>query len=227
MGAATSMIEKSQARFSGVRDQVLTPLVITAIMSGAALAVWGVNRYVAVDLLGDAVLFALLTVLLSLTAIRLLLAVHPLRPGLYHPRRHATTRYVWNLYCAISTTALSFQFMNGLIPPTFRLAYYRLLGLRSVGGTIVIGGRIQEPWLVTLEGGSMIGDGALLLTHALTASDALVLGTIHVGSGAMIGAGAIIMPNVVVGEGATVNPMTVVPMNTRIAPGEVWRGIPS
>jgi hypothetical protein len=138
-------------------------------------------------------------------------------------------RFRWNLYSFISVFNL-YVSTYLMPPPLLRKTLYRLLGARFGPGIVSISGHVSDPHLLEVGRGAMIGNGALVLSHALTRQDGrdlLVLGRIRIGRYVMIGAHCIIMPDVVIGDGATVNVGALVAMGSRIGPDEVWGGSPA
>ena len=55
----------------------------------------------------------------------------------------------------------------------------------------------------------------------------LTIKPIHIGRNATIGDRSVVLGGVIVGEGARIEPMSFVPENTVIPPGEVWGGAPA
>ncbi len=110
-----------------------------------------------------------------------------------------------------------------------RKLFYRALGATMGPGIISIGGRLVDPHLITIEESAMIGDDVLLTPHAYarTRSDILIVAKIVIRKNAIIGAKSMILPGVTVGENSMVNAMSMVAMNTKIPPNQIWGGNPA
>jgi len=217
----------STDRFMGWRDMVITPLVFFSIITIAGVGVWQLNRRVELGLFANTLVFFVLLVAITLIALKIIRTLFPLRDGIYSYDREPGACFIWNLMGFLCITVLAFQYHNLLIPIPFRKLFYQLMGAKLGKGMIIIGGRVLEPWRVTIEEGAVIGDDAGLAPHVLAGKSTLVLGSIHIKRGATIGARSVIMPGVTIGEDAVVNLMSVVPMNTRIGDNEVWGGNPA
>ncbi len=126
-----------------------------------------------------------------------------------------------------------------------RFLYYRGMGMKTYyENWISPEATIADPFLVTLGRGVniggrasmgchlalpdkmvvapiVIGDGAIIGTHAKVAPG------VEVGAHAVIGAAAAISYNVKIGEGAHVEPGSLVPANAVIPPYERWGGHPA
>ena len=94
-------------------------------------------------------------------------------------------------------------------------------------GLIVIAGMLSDPYLVEIEEGVIIGNDALIVSHAITSYRIVILGKITIKKGAVVGAKAIIMPGVTVGENSMVTMGSIVTRDTIIPPNEVWGGNPA
>jgi acetyltransferase-like isoleucine patch superfamily enzyme len=215
------MEERPPIAFMSWRDLVITPLVWFGLLAIAIVAtvLIGPDGWL-IPLVFYAVLAAL-----TFAALKAMRLVSPLREGTYRASTHARELYLYNLYSFLIITFLFPIFLNPLIPPPFRKLFYRLTGTRFGKGIISIGGRIADPHhLVTVEEGAIIGDDALILPHAIVLhpEHTVILRPVRIAAGAVVGAKSVVMPGVTVGERATIKAMSLVPMGTVIAPGEVW-----
>jgi acetyltransferase-like isoleucine patch superfamily enzyme len=120
-------------------------------------------------------------------------------------------------------------YSNCLVAIPFRKFFYQLLGSRIGKGVVTIAGKLLDPPLISLGDNVIIGEESILMAHAhaSTPSPVLVLGGIEIKNGALIGVRSIIMPGVIVGENSMVNAMSLVPMNTKIPPNQIWGGNPA
>ena len=214
----------------GWRDLTITPAVELGILLVSGLCTLLLYRRYDLSLFADLVLFYGFLVMWTLVALKGLRVVFPFREGIYSYATHPLETYLWTLQAFLCITNLNLFYENALVLPPLRKVFYQLLGARMGKGIISIGGRLGDPSLITVEENVIIGDEALLLPHAIgvdETGDVLILGKIEVKQGAIIGARATIMPGVTIGEHSMVKAMSLVAMNTKIPPNEVWAGIPA
>jgi acetyltransferase-like isoleucine patch superfamily enzyme len=115
--------------------------------------------------------------------------------------------------------------ISGVSP--FASCYYRGMGSKMASSVFISGSaRISDPWFLEAEENVTIGGDALILGHAGNGRE-IILGTVFIGAGAIIGARAIILPNVRVGSRARVGAGAVVIRGTVIPDGETWAGVPA
>ncbi len=86
--------------------------------------------------------------------------------------------------------------------------------------------RIADPWFLEIQNHATVGGGALILGHAGQGRE-IVLGSVFIGEGAVIGAHSVILPDVKVGRNARVAAGAVVVRGTVIPEGETWAGVPA
>lgn len=216
-----------QNKFMGWRDAVVTPVVMTSILALSGAVTWFAASLATLGLFSKVLVFFAANTAITMAVVRLIARAFLRRPGVFSYRRHSSTCYAWNLASFLSITFLWFGISTGLLPPPLRQVFYSLLGAEIGPGIVSIGGRLTEPWLVSIGEAAMIGDGALLTPHIVTPQYGVALGKITVSRGAVIGAHAVVMAGSTVGEGAMVNAMSLVPMNTKIGAYEIWGGNPA
>ena len=153
----------------------------------------------------------------------------PMRRGIYSYETSPWVFYCWRLHSFLCSTNLSFQYNNGLLPPFLRKYFYCLLGANIGKGATTIGGRLLDPYMITIHDTTRLGDDVLLIPHgyAIGSSDILILDNIELGKGAVVGPRTTLMPGVVLGENSMVKAMSIVAMNTKIPSNEIWGGIPA
>lgn len=218
-----------QTLFNNWRDALLTPGIELGLVLSAVAAVVLVNRWQLLSLFADFLLFYVLLIGLTLCVLKYLRTKFPLRPGIYCPIKHPQMVHRWSLYGFLYCVNLPFPFLNDMLPFVFRKRLCWLMGAAVPKGIVSIAGTVFDPHLVTLEEGCVMGQGSFLVPHAFVNCDGpkLIIGRVHLKRGAIIGAQAIVMPGVTVGEYAMVNAGSVVPMNTKIPPNEIWGGNPA
>lgn len=115
--------------------------------------------------------------------------------------------------------------LSPFFPVFARAAFYSLFGAR-VGKQVAVAGKILDPRLVVLEDGCVLGEGCIVASHTMV-QDRFILRAVHIGKGATVGAGCIVMPGVKIGAGAVILPGSVLKTGTEIAAGETWGGVPA
>ncbi len=115
--------------------------------------------------------------------------------------------------------------VSGLSPLT--AYYYRGMGARMVPSIFISPStRISDPWFVDIKENVTIGGDALILGHAGNGRE-IILGSVLIKAGAIIGARSVILPNVRIGNDARVGAGAVVASGTVIPDGETWAGVPA
>ncbi|MBW2732383.1 MAG: hypothetical protein JRH20_08295 [Deltaproteobacteria bacterium] len=206
---------------------VLASLAEALIIALTLLPLLTLQAHFGLELLSSALLFFPIFWIVSLVAHALVRKLVPIRPGRYLPGTQLRRRWAWEFLGFLTIMNLHLLLLGPLVPPMWRGWLYRMLGAHVGSGLVVIGGYIHDPFLVRVGDQSLLGLDCLLLPHALTSKNELLLAPIHVGKGVVIGARAMIMPGVTIGEGAMVESMSFVPAFTKIGPGEVWGGHPA
>lgn len=158
---------------------------------------------------------------LSAVAIRSLLAIRPLRPG-----RHGMDSPVFTYWKLLTVTLMVARW--ALRPFTFDLNKPLLAWLfgARIGRNVAIGGDIDEPFLLTVGDGAVLGHGSLV-AGSVIADGAITLGPVCIGAGATVGVNAVVLAGTTLGErsmlagGSFAIPGSVIPA------GESWRGNPA
>jgi hypothetical protein len=159
--------------------------------------------------------------LLSAALVRVLIAVRPLEPGEY-AADDATFTY-WKLLTILHH--LGQAALTPLTPVFARPIVAALFGAR-VGRDVAIGGRIDDPWMVSVGDGVVLGNQSLVSGNVL-AGGKLILGRVSIAAGSTIGVNAVVMPGVTIGERVVLIGGTIAPPGTTIPDGETWRGNPA
>jgi acetyltransferase-like isoleucine patch superfamily enzyme len=113
----------------------------------------------------------------------------------------------------------------------------RKLVIRAYGPTSHIGagsqvfGKVQDPDLVEVGAGAIIGAEAAIAAHAWTAlpngKSVYVTAPVKIGASSTVGAGSIVSYGCTVGENAVIEPMSYLEPFTEVPAGEVWGGQPA
>ena len=110
-------------------------------------------------------------------------------------------------------------------PEFVRPLIVRLFGGR-VGSDVAIGGTVDDPYLVSIGDGAVLGNNSLV-SGSVIAQGRITLGRVSIGAGATVGVNAVVLPGSEIGEGAMLVGGSIVLVGTRIPPGETWRGNPA
>lgn len=179
------------------------------------------SKLLAYHVIADALIFLLIFGLFSAGFSRAMLKIYPLSPGNY--RMDNPVFIYWKILTVLH------EFGRGALLP-FTTVFARpvvasLFGAR-IGKNTALGGRIADPFMVTVEDGAVLGHNSMLTPHTIT-SGRLLLHEVKIGRGATIGINVAVMAGAEVGEGSVVTAGSVVPPFTRIPPGELWGGLPA
>jgi acetyltransferase-like isoleucine patch superfamily enzyme len=205
--------------FSGLAIAAIAALTLLSVRF--AIQPWSAPLFGSYHVLVDGVLALLIYGLLSALVVRLLLAAFPLRAGEYPmDDRHFT---YWKFYTVVH------EFGRGALLPFTTVFAKPLVGLlfgARVGRNTAMGGMLVDPPLITIGDYAILGLDSAIVAHAIT-SGTIILKEVKVGRSATIGVHAVVMPGADIGEGAVVTAGSVVTMDTRIPPNELWGGIPA
>jgi carbonic anhydrase/acetyltransferase-like protein (isoleucine patch superfamily) len=217
-------------------DMKITPhdILLGSACTGACSvlglsAAWGAHAlfvlphgFQAFYLLGIFLLFFTLSTYGLMLLVRIL---WPMREGTLPLGTTTSRALVWKLFGYLYVTHLWPLINAGLVPVNLRSFAFSMLGAK-IGRSVMIGGKILDPSLVEIGDFTMLGEDCLLTAHAVE-GERVDLGRIIVGSGVTIGVKAVVLPDVVIGDGAIVAAGAVVTKGARIAPGEIWGGVPA
>jgi acetyltransferase-like isoleucine patch superfamily enzyme len=156
---------------------------------------------------------------------RMIHRIFPLAAGTFSLEHPGKIANVWKLLGFLNLFNLSLLIHTYLCPVTLRWSVYRFLGAQ-IGNNVMVGGKIIEPWMVSIGNTVVLGEDCLVLGHTISRSN-VTLGRVAIGNNVTIGVKAVIMPDVNIGDGAVVWAGAVVPRGTRIGPNEEWAGIPA
>lgn len=111
------------------------------------------------------------------------------------------------------------------VTPFIRL-FHRLMGMK-IGHRVQINTAvIGDSNLITIGDDTVIGGDVTLVAHSAERGD-LVTGRVHIGKNVTVGLMAVIFPGCEIGDGAVIAANAVLQKGTKIAPGEVWGGVPA
>jgi UDP-3-O-[3-hydroxymyristoyl] glucosamine N-acyltransferase len=137
------------------------------------------------------------------------------KPG-RHPAVSLVTLF-WLLAGGISTW--SWRLMLPFVPMTFlSQMFYRIAGCRMGRDVYVNTLEVNDPYLVTIGEGSVIGGGAVISPHVFEAGR-LTLAPVVIGKNCLIGAEAYLSPGVTIGDGSVIGLRVHLRKDTKIPPG--------
>jgi serine acetyltransferase len=212
---------------TSVWDYVWSSLVITAVLAAdLALVAFGIAPlsrrwlgpyHVIADLAAAMLLYGLLSALM----LRAMLALRPLQRGEFD--MDSGTFTYWKL---LTVTYRLGQGALRPLTPIFLKPLVEVLFGAKIGADVALGGTIDDPYLVTLGDGVILGNASLVSGNVI-ANGKIRIGDVRIGDGATVGANAIVLPGSQVGEKALVIAGAMVIADSAIPPGETWRGNPA
>lgn len=208
-------------------DFLLSGVCITSILTAAliliAFALAPLTRMYLGDYhaIADFFLFLLAYGLLSALLVRVMLRVRRIEPGEYSMDSSVFT--YWKLL-----TILYRLGQGALLPftPVFAKPVMEMLFGAKVGANVALGGSIDDPYMVSIGDGVVLGNASLVSGNVISKGK-ITFGRVVIGAGTTVGANAIILPGCEVGDNAIVMGGAMVMAGTKIAPGETWRGNPA
>ncbi len=111
------------------------------------------------------------------------------------------------------------------IPVFARPVLDALFGAR-IGRDAAFGGTIDDPFMVTVGDGVILGHGSLVAGNYIDKGQ-LVTGPVRIGNRVTIGVNAVILPNSTIGDDATIASGAVVGPGAEVGAGDSWRGNPA
>jgi serine acetyltransferase len=212
---------------TSVWDYVWSSLLITSVLAvDLALVAFGVaplsRRWLGpYHVLADLAAAMLFYGLLSALALRAMLALRPLPRGEFD--MDSGVFAYWKLLTV--TYRLGQGALRPLTPIFFKPLVEVLFGAK-IGADVALGGTIDDPYLVTLGDGVILGNASLVSGNVI-ANGKIRIGEVRIDSGATVGANAIVLPGTQIGEKALVIAGAMVIADSAIPPGETWRGNPA
>lgn len=233
--AETTSIGRLQHTVPNMEVQVreITPIQIAVFMLlvGCTLALAVLTERLLLNAvpLGDfrgvvrSVAGIILLYLYAILAYRLFTALYPLLPG--EIPAQSRQEFIYHVHLLFFLILFYPIMRSGLMPVPLMSFFYGALGAR-IGHNSYSAGILYDPLFITLGNNTLLGEGALLVPHAVEGK-ALAHQPIRLGSNVTIGAYAVVFGGVEIGDGAIVAAGSVVRKGERIGPGEVWGGMPA
>lgn len=124
----------------------------------------------------------------------------------------------WYYHNAL-TYLVRYTFLDLITPGPLNILFFRMMGMKIGKGVLINTSNISDPALIRIDDHATVGGSATILGH-YGQKGILILGPVHIKSGAMVGIKATIMGDVVIGRGVVVPPHAVVLPKTRLADTE-------
>lgn len=131
----------------------------------------------------------------------------------------------WASYNAL-TLVLRFSFANWIRVTPFLPLYHRLMGMKVGAGVQINTSVVADQNLVSIGDGSVIGGDATIVAHAAERGK-LVTAPVRIGRNVTIGLMSVVFPGCDIGDGAVIAAGAVLSKGTKVAPGEIWAGVPA
>ena len=187
------------------------------------LLIFSISTVMELDLLFLMGLFILFLYMISIFLFRILLVLMPIKVG--YIVEGSKDEFYYNIYLLYKLIFFFPIIRTKLTPVPLTRLIYILLGAK-LGSNTYSGGTILDPHLTIIGSNTIIGEDALLFSHAIEGRH-LSHAFIKIGNNATIGAKSIIMSDVIIGDGSIVAAGSVVLKKTRIGPNEIWGGNPA
>ncbi len=207
-------------------DYLLSTLVITGLLA-ASMAIVAIclpiTRSVTDDyhVIVDLALGLMVYGMLSAAVVRAIIGVWPLPAGTHEADSPVFTR--WKLLTV--TYRLGQGALRPFVPVFMQPVLESLFGAK-IGRDVAFGGTIDDPYMVSVGDGSVLGNASLVSGNFISGGK-LTCGAVKIGRNVTVGANSVIFPDTDVGDGATLIGGSYVMPGTRIAAGETWRGNPA
>jgi serine acetyltransferase len=207
-------------------DFILSGAFITAILAGALsvafLSVAGTRAaFGEYHVIVDFFLVLLGYGLLSAVAVQAMLKLRRIHPGEYSMDSPVFT--YWKLL-----TVLYRLGQGALLPftPVFAKPLIEMLFGAKIGANVALGGTIDDPYMVTIGDGAVLGNGSLISGNVITKGK-IRLGTVTIGAGATVGANSVVLPGSEIGNEALIMGGAFVLADSKVPAGQTWRGNPA
>lgn len=207
-------------------DYLLSTLVITSLLA-ASMAIVALclpftrsatgDYHVIVDLALGLMVYGVL----SAGVVRAIIRAWPLPAGTHEANSPVFTR--WKLLTV--TYRLGQGALRPFVPVFLQPALETLFGAR-IGRDVALGGTIDDPYMVLVGDGSVLGNASLVSANFVSGGK-LTCGMVKIGRNVTVGANSVIFPDTEIGDGVTLLAGSYVMPATRIPADEVWRGNPA
>ena len=140
-------------------------------------------------------------------------------------RYYSFKGYQWASYNAL-ILLVRYTCINFMRVTPFINLLHRLMGMKLGARVQINTAVIADSNLIEIGDDTVIGGDVTLVAHAAERGD-LVTERVKIGSRVTVGLMAVIMPGVEIGDGAMIAANAILKKGTKVAPGEIWGGVPA
>jgi acetyltransferase-like isoleucine patch superfamily enzyme len=133
--------------------------------------------------------------------------------------------FQWASYNAL-ILLVRYTCINFLRVTPFINLLHRLMGMKLGARVQINTAVIADSNLIEIGDDTVIGGDVTLVAHAAERGD-LVTERVKIGSRVTVGLMAVILPGVEIGDGAMIAANAILRKGTKVAPGEIWGGVPA
>ena len=129
-------------------------------------------------------------------------------------------------FCGAFLRLVNLTFLDFITPTFLNIMYFRLIGAK-IGKNVQLNTiNINDPWLLEIGDGSVIGGGSSINCHTVERGK-LILEKVKIGKKCTIGAQSLVWPGCVIGDRSILATKSVLKKRTIIGNKEIWKGNPA
>jgi len=202
-------------------DFVLVGSCITLLVSLSSIIVWMMPGHGPYQVLIDIVVFLLAYGVLTMLLLAVVRRFHPYPIGRFSTDSPAFA--YWKLNAVL--VDLAGKALDPFKTVFMEAPFHAGLGAK-IGSQVAIAGVLRDHPLLEIADDATIGQNSVITAHAITGG-VIILSPVKIGRGAVVGINCVVMPGVELGSHAVLAPGAVATVDTKIAPNELWGGIPA
>ena len=168
-------------------------------------------------------LFLILFYLFNILFYRIFLVICPIPEG--EIKTASKEEFYYNVYLLYRLILFYPLIRTKLFPVPLSRPLYILLGAK-LGPNTYSGGTILDPPFTQIGANTIIGEDALIFSHAIEGAS-LSHQKVIIENNVTIGAKSIIMPGAIIKDGAIIACGSIVTKNTKVLNDEIWAGNPA
>ena len=160
-----------------------------------------------------------------LLIISLILRILPIKPkaGIYRLGSYQSIK--WGV-CGAFLRLANLTFLDFVTPSFINVIYFKIIGAK-IGKNVQLNTiNINDPWLLEIGDGSVIGGGSSINCHTVEGGK-LILEKVKIGQKCTIGAQSLVWPGCIVGDRSILATKSVLKKRTIIGEKEIWKGNPA
>ena len=160
-----------------------------------------------------------------LLIVSLILRIFPLKPkeGIYKLGSYQSIK--WGV-CGAFLRLVNLTFLDFVTPSFINVIYFKIIGAK-IGKNVQLNTiNINDPWLLEIGDGSVIGGGSSINCHTVEGGK-LILEKVKIGQKCTIGAQSLVWPGCIVGNRSILATKSVLKKRTIIGEKEIWKGNPA